>query len=53
MCGKQDVSFSGAECENVTFGYGGDTVLDDFSMKFPDNKIVGVIGRSAVENQRY
>ena len=46
ITGKQDVSFSGAECENVTFGYGGDTVLDDFSMKFPDNKIVGVIGRS-------
>ncbi len=44
--GKQTVSFSGADCENVTFSYGGDVVLKDFSMKFPENKIVGVIGKS-------
>ncbi|MBR6985357.1 MAG: ABC transporter ATP-binding protein [Ruminococcus sp.] len=46
ITGKSDVSFSGADCENVTFSYGGDTVLRDFSMKFPENKIVGVIGKS-------
>ena len=46
ITGKSIVSFSGAECENVTFSYGGDTVLRDFSMKFPENKIVGVIGKS-------
>lgn len=46
ITGKQNVSFSGADCENVTFSYGGDTVLRDFSMKFPENKIVGVIGKS-------
>ena len=46
ITGKSSVSFSGADCENVTFSYGGDTVLRDFSMKFPENKIVGVIGKS-------
>lgn len=46
ITGKQNVSFSGANCENVTFSYGGDVVLKDFSMKFPENKIVGVIGKS-------
>lgn len=46
ITGKQNISFSGADCENVTFSYGGDVVLKDFSMKFPENKIVGVIGKS-------
>lgn len=46
ITGKQNVAFSGADCENVTFSYGGETVLRDFSMKFPENKIVGVIGKS-------
>ncbi len=46
ITGKSDISFSGADCENVTFSYGDDTVLRDFSMKFPENKIVGVIGKS-------
>jgi ATP-binding cassette subfamily C protein len=46
ITGQSDISFSGANCENVTFSYGGDTVLRDFSMKFPENKIVGVIGKS-------
>ena len=46
ITGKSDIMFSGAECENVTFSYGGDTVLRDFSMKFPENKIIGVIGKS-------
>ena len=46
ITGKNDITFSGADCKNVTFSYGGDTVLRDFSMKFPENKIVGVIGKS-------
>lgn len=46
ITGKQNVAFSGADCRNVTFSYGGDTVLRDFSMQFAENKIVGVIGKS-------
>lgn len=41
-----DITFSNAECKNVTFAYNDDSVLTDFSMKFPENKIVGVIGKS-------
>ena len=46
ITGKQTVSFSGADCENVTFSYGGDTVLRDLSMQFPENKIIGIVGKS-------
>ena len=46
ITGKPEISFTGVECQNVTFSYGGDTVLKDFSMQFPENQIVGVIGKS-------
>ena len=46
ITGKPEISFTGADCQNVTFSYGGDTVLKDFSMQFPENQIVGVIGKS-------
>jgi len=46
ITGKSEISFTGADCQNVTFSYGGDTVLKDFSMQFPENQIVGVIGKS-------
>ena len=46
ITGQPAVTFSGAECENVTFSYGGDTVLRDFSMTFPENQTVGIVGRS-------
>jgi ATP-binding cassette subfamily C protein len=44
--GQPDIQFSGADCKNVTFSYGGETVLRDFSVNFPQNKIVGIIGKS-------
>ena len=46
ITGKSAVTFTGADCENVTFSYGGDVVLRDFSMQFPENKIVGIVGKS-------
>jgi len=46
ITGKPEISFTGADCQNVTFSYGGDTVLKNFSMQFPENQIVGVIGKS-------
>ena len=42
----KDVPFSGAACEDVSFSYGGETVLRDFSMRFPENRVVGIVGRS-------
>ena len=44
--GKEEIAFRGAAAEDVTFSYGGETVLDGFSLAFPENKIVGIVGRS-------
>lgn len=46
ISGQPDVSFNGADCENVTFSYGGEIVLRDFSVNLPQNKIVGIMGKS-------
>lgn len=46
ITGKQEISFNGADCENVTFSYGGKIVLKQFNMQFPENQIVGIIGKS-------
>ena len=44
--GKEKVVFSGAAAEDVTFSYGGETVLKDLSLTLPENKIVGIVGKS-------
>lgn len=44
--GQPEVAFSGADCKNVTFSYGGETVLRDFSVTIPQNKIIGIMGKS-------
>ena len=41
-----DVEFSGAECENVTFSYGDEIILDNLSVEIPKGKIVGISGKS-------
>ncbi len=41
-----DVSFSGAKAENVTFAYGDETILDDFTLGIGQGKITGIVGRS-------
>ena len=46
VIGKQEVSFSGASAQHVTFAYDKDTILDDFSVEIPENKIIGINGRS-------
>ena len=46
ISGQPTVSFSGAELDKVTFSYGGETVLYDMSVKFPENRIVGIVGKS-------
>lgn len=43
---KETITFKGAKAENVTFSYGGETVLKDLSMTFPENKIIGIVGKS-------
>ena len=43
---KTPVVFSGAAAENVTFSYGGETILKDLSVHIPEHAVVGITGRS-------
>lgn len=45
--GKENISFHGASASHVTFAYGEERILDDFSVEIPVNKIIGINGRSA------
>ena len=38
--------FTGAEAENVTFAYGAETILDNYSLKLQPGKITGIHGAS-------
>lgn len=42
----RDVEFAGAECENVTFSYGDEIILDKLNVEIPKGKIIGVSGKS-------
>ena len=46
VTGRDPVVFSGAETENVSFSYGGETVLDGISVEMPEHAVVGIVGRS-------
>ena len=42
----KDVVFSDANAQNVTFAYGEETILDDFTLGIEQGKITGIVGRS-------
>lgn len=42
----KDISFSGASAEKVSFAYGNEMILDDFSIEIPSSGITGIVGRS-------
>ena len=46
ITGKEVIQFHGAVAENVTFAYGEETILDNFSVTIPENQIIGINGRS-------
>ena len=46
ITGKEEVQFHGAAAETVTFAYGEETILDNFSVTIPENQIIGINGRS-------
>ena len=46
ITGKEAVQFHEAAAENVTFAYGEETILDNFSVTIPGNQIIGINGRS-------
>lgn len=39
-------TFHGAQTEHMTFSYGGEHILEDFSITIPENQISGIVGRS-------
>lgn len=46
VSGQSATRFHGASCENLTFSYGGETILDGLTLDFPKGKVVGIVGRS-------
>lgn len=46
VVGQSSTQFHGAACDNLTFSYGGETILDGLSLDFPKGKVVGIVGRS-------
>lgn len=46
VSGETEVSFEGAQAQNVTFAYDGEDILKDFSVELPKNKVIGIVGKS-------
>ena len=46
ISGKNEVAFTGASAENVTFAYGEEVILDDVNVDIKKGSVVGIIGRS-------
>lgn len=42
----KNVSFQGAVVENLSFSYGGEKILDDFSLTIEAGKVTGISGKS-------
>ena len=46
VTGKENIPFRGAAAAHVTFAYGEEAILDDFSVTIPENQIIGINGQS-------
>ena len=46
ITGQKEIAYDGAAAEHVTFGYGGETVLRDFSVEIGRTGITGIVGKS-------
>lgn len=46
ISGYDPISFNGAEAKDVTFSYGGEDVLKNYSIKVGTNRITGIVGKS-------
>lgn len=44
--GEEKVSYTGMQCEEVTFSYGKECILQDYSMEAGEGEIVGIFGPS-------
>ncbi|MDE6844342.1 MAG: thiol reductant ABC exporter subunit CydC [Lachnospiraceae bacterium] len=46
VSGRKALKFGGAAAENVTFSYGGETVLDNVSLQISEGSVTGIVGKS-------
>ncbi len=46
VSGEQEIAFTGAAAEHVSFSYGAEPILSDVSAQFPAGSVVGIVGRS-------
>ncbi|MBQ7943901.1 MAG: ABC transporter ATP-binding protein, partial [Lachnospiraceae bacterium] len=46
VSGQDEVTFTGAKVENVTFAYGDELILDDVSLDIHKGSVVGIVGKS-------
>ena len=44
--GESKTSFRGIACSDISFSYGDEKILSDFTVDIPQNKILGITGRS-------
>lgn len=42
----KNICFNGADCKNLTFGYGNEKILQDLSISIPNGQIIGIHGKS-------
>ncbi len=53
IIGQPAVTFTGAEAKNVTFSYGGETILDNLSVSIPRGPLWGLRGEAAAGSPPY
>jgi len=46
VCNGKDVSFTGAQVQNISFAYDKSQIFKDFNMVFPKGKLIGIHGTS-------
>lgn len=46
VCGREHTDFDGAQAEKVSFGYGEEKILRDYSVEIPGGKVIGIHGAS-------
>ena len=46
VCGREHTDFEGARAEKVSFGYGEEEILRDYSVEIPGGKVIGIHGAS-------
>lgn len=46
VTGKKEITFTGADVENITFSYKDEVILDHVSLKVSKGQVLGIVGKS-------